>query len=414
MSYKIDLSDLRATSAPVTAELLQRFSSPGSKGGLLEPGERLPATRDLATGAGVNPMTAARSSTGAWPSSATSRPRLAAAPSFARCHPMPPTELDDEVADGCAAEGHPRSPANGHCRRRCGSAGREDIVSLAIGGCLLRRAFPVADLTAAAVAVFGELGPRALPYTDVEGLPELREQLALLGESRGFAAGAEEILVTTGARQGSVLVARALLTETDVVCVESPAFAGTLVSLEASGARLMGDPHRPERSRPRRPSSGSCSGTRSSWWRCSPLFQNPTGLPPFRGGAAGGSSSWRVSARSSCSRMASTPTSPSLGPRQRRCAPRLRPISSIRARSRSPFSGGGLRVGWIAARGPVFDRLVALKMASDLNTSARSTSAWSLGTSSRAITTRCSGTRPSCYRRAHWPSRPRSVGTSLT
>ena len=31
--------------------------------------------------------------------------------------------------------------------------------------------------------------------------------------------------------------------------------------------------------------------------------------------------------------------------------------------------GGGLRIGWIAARGPVFNRLASLKMATDLNTS---------------------------------------------
>ena len=35
----------------------------------------------------------------------------------------------------------------------------------------------------------------------------------------------------------------------------------------------------------------------------------------------------------------------------------------------SKTMGGGMRVGWIAARGPVFNRLVALKMSNDLNTS---------------------------------------------
>ena len=37
--------------------------------------------------------------------------------------------------------------------------------------------------------------------------------------------------------------------------------------------------------------------------------------------------------------------------------------------SLSKTVGGGMRIGWVAARGPVFNRLVALKMASDLNTS---------------------------------------------
>src|SRR5205085_2426305 len=37
--------------------------------------------------------------------------------------------------------------------------------------------------------------------------------------------------------------------------------------------------------------------------------------------------------------------------------------------SLSKTLGGGLRVGWIAARGPVFNRLVALKLETDLNSS---------------------------------------------
>ena len=37
--------------------------------------------------------------------------------------------------------------------------------------------------------------------------------------------------------------------------------------------------------------------------------------------------------------------------------------------SLSKTVGGGLRIGWVAARGPIFNRLVALKMSSDLNTS---------------------------------------------
>jgi DNA-binding transcriptional MocR family regulator len=37
--------------------------------------------------------------------------------------------------------------------------------------------------------------------------------------------------------------------------------------------------------------------------------------------------------------------------------------------SLSKTAGGGLRIGWVAARGPVFNRIVALKLATDLNTS---------------------------------------------
>ena len=76
-------------------------------------------------------------------------------------------------------------------------------------------------------------------YLQVEGLPELRERLAEIGREVGFATSADEILVTTGARQGIDLVARAVLGPGDVAVVESPTFAGSLASLQATGARIL-------------------------------------------------------------------------------------------------------------------------------------------------------------------------------
>ena len=48
--------------------------------------------------------------------------------------------------------------------------------------------------------------------------------------------------MTSGARQGVDLVARALIEPGDVVVIESPTFVGTLSSLRATGARVIGVP----------------------------------------------------------------------------------------------------------------------------------------------------------------------------
>src|SRR6186997_1404764 len=60
MSYKLDLSELnRASDVSITQQLVDRFSS-AIEAGDLEPGSKLPPTRELAAEAGVNHLTAAR------------------------------------------------------------------------------------------------------------------------------------------------------------------------------------------------------------------------------------------------------------------------------------------------------------------------------------------------------------------
>ena len=60
MSYKLDLSGVRRESdISITQQLVDRFVA-GIEAGELEPGEKLPPTRQLATEVGVNHLTAAR------------------------------------------------------------------------------------------------------------------------------------------------------------------------------------------------------------------------------------------------------------------------------------------------------------------------------------------------------------------
>ena len=60
MSYKVDLSDLkREGSTSLTQQVVDRFAA-AIEAGELEPGEKLPPTRQLAELVGVNHLTAAR------------------------------------------------------------------------------------------------------------------------------------------------------------------------------------------------------------------------------------------------------------------------------------------------------------------------------------------------------------------
>lgn len=360
MSYKVDLSDLSAGS--VSAELVRRFAH-AIEAGTLAGGERLPTTRELAREAGINPMTAARvyrrlAELGYVSATVGRGTFVREVPPFAA------EELDEDWQSLALP------PAPGVARERLVAetmrlAGRDDVISLG-AGMLDTSLLPLEGLRAAASAVLAD-APNAFNYNDVEGVPELREELGALGIRRAFASGADEILVTAGARQAVDLVARTLLQEGDVACVDSPTFIGMLGSLEATGARLFGIPTDGdgldvaalERVLQRHPVKLVV---------VQPACHNPTG---------------RVLSEERRRRLVELARERSFfvledgvyadllfdgpPPSALRSAA---PAHFIYASSFSKTLGGGLRVGWIAARGPVFNRLVALKTTSDLNTSA--------------------------------------------
>src|SRR4029078_10262561 len=60
MSYKIDLSDLKRDGATSLTQQVVDRSAAAIEAGDLEPGEKLPPTRELAELVGVNHLTAAR------------------------------------------------------------------------------------------------------------------------------------------------------------------------------------------------------------------------------------------------------------------------------------------------------------------------------------------------------------------
>jgi DNA-binding transcriptional MocR family regulator len=364
MSYKIDLSDVaRDGDVSLTQQLVDRFAG-AIDNGQLAPGEKLPTTRALAAEAGVNHLTAARvyrrlAETG-YVTATVGRGTFvrALAPAAAeergddwQLYVLPDSKLtyvDEVFADAFRLPDEP------------------DMISLSTGF-PDPSLYPTEELGRIAADVFQRRGGEALDYLTAEGLPALREQIAVRGRKAGFATDADEIVVTSGARQGLDLVSRCVLEPGDVAVVESPTFIGALHSLQSTGARVIGIPYGSdgldidalEQVLARHEVKVVCVQTAS---------QNPTGSDMSEEG------------RERLARLAMERNFFILedgvyadlrfddpGPRPIR---ELAPGHTIYVSSLSKMVGGGLRIGWVAARGPVLERIAHMKLESDFFTAA--------------------------------------------
>jgi GntR family transcriptional regulator/MocR family aminotransferase len=99
--------------------------------------------------------------------------------------------------------------------------------------------FPTAAWRRAMIRALG----RAEHYGDPAGSVELREALAhWISRSRGVAATADRVVVTSGAQHAVDLVARVLLDPGDTVAVEEPGYPPVVELLRSLGADVVGVP----------------------------------------------------------------------------------------------------------------------------------------------------------------------------
>lgn len=362
MSYNFDLSQIeRDSDQSITSQLVGLVQA-AIEAGELPPGAKLPTTRQLAQDAGVNHLTVVRA-----------YKRLAAdgfvtatrgRGTFVRQAP-PTIAGSDGRWQHAVLPAADRSYVSQVVSDTWLRSDDRDHINLAIGWASAEL-LPVRELGRMSEAVFAQEGPAALSYADPDGLWELREQLARRGAAAGYADDPQDIIITNGGRQAIHLVARAILRPGDVVVTESPTFMGTLVSMQDSGARVLGVPYDAEgldvdalerilaRHEVKLVSVQSGS-------------QNPTGQDMSRE---------RVNRLLELARERSffvmedgvystirfdgtkAPTRMRLGA----------PEHVVYVDSLSKTIGGGLRVGWIAANGEVRRRLTELKLATDYHT----------------------------------------------
>lgn len=362
MSYNSDLFTLdRASSTSLTGQLVERVAE-AIDAGELAPGAKLPTTRALAADAQINHLTAAR----AYRRLAELGYVTAQVGRGTFVREMPPGAVDERGDDWqlLALPEHPRSYEEEVLADAFRMAQEPGMVSLATGW-PAPRSFPAEELAALTARVFAEEGPEVLSYSTAEGVPALREELARRGRLVGFASDADEILVTSGARQALDLVARTVLRPGDVAVVESPSFAGLLSALRATGARVIGVPV---------DAQGFDTDmleqvlARHEVKLCAlqPASQNPTGgdLAPARREALASLAQERNFFVLEDAVYADQRFEGERGMPIRAAAP----SHVIYVDSLSKAIGGGLRIGWLAARGPIFGRLASLKMETDFQT----------------------------------------------
>lgn len=363
MSNNVSLSDLdRDGGVPLTQQLVERFSG-AIESGRLAPGEKLPPTRRLAEEAGINHLTAARvyrrlaeeGYVTATVGRGTFVRQLAPAASSgggddwqAYVLPDRPVTYQEEILSDAFRLGR-----------------QEGMISLA-SGFPSPRFHPFEALRDIAAQVFDEEGPDALSYTNPEGLPALRSEIAAGGDAYGLAAAAEDIVVTSGGQQAIDLVARTVLAAGEVAVTESPTFTGTIQALRSTGARVIGVPVDGD--------GLDVDALEQVLKRhevklvaVQPACQNPLGVDL----AAERRARLVELARErnffiledgvyAALRYEGAHTDALRG---------KAPGHVLHVNSLSKVVGGGLRLGWVAARGPVLERLTMLKQGSDFHTS---------------------------------------------
>jgi DNA-binding transcriptional MocR family regulator len=376
MSYILDLSDIdRAGEDSITAQIAERIRA-AIDAGDLAPSAKLPSTRALAEQAGVNHLTAVRvyrrlaeegyvtAGVGRGTFVRSVPPPAAADDAGVWQHAVLPELQPSYVNEVFAETMHlSRGSSTGWI---AAPARESDLIDMSVAW-TAPELHPVEQLRTIADKMFATHGGAMLGYNQPEGVPDLLEELARRGRASGFARSADELVVTSGARQGIDLVCRTIVRPGDVVVCESPTFIGTLSSLQATGARVLGVPFDEggidtaalERILARHEVKLVVLQTGS---------QNPTGqdLAPERAQrlielAQDRSFFILEDGVYANIRFGNAPP-----------APRLRqfaPDHVLYVDSLSKTIGGGLRVGWVAASGEARRRIAELKLGTDVHSS---------------------------------------------
>ena len=353
-----------STGADPLNEQLAEALSQAIQVGLLPPGTRLPAERELARELALSRTTIvaaydrlrlaglARSRQGSGTRVAARRPGL--------FQPFTPTALDQTDVELPVRRMLDRAPAVGLLEVPSDAG---DVISLTVG------ALPASPVVGEAVrpafeedvpALLGELG------YDPFGLPRLREGLARYMTRLGIRTDPDEIVITSGAQQALHLIASQLGGPGTAVAMENPTYIGAIDAFRTTGNRLIPMPL--DADGPRLEALPLlAAGAPLRFAYVVPTFHNPTAvtMPEAR--------------RHDLVRMAHeldfqvvedlTPDAslgdgvpPPIGALDR--GDRVLTVGSL-----SKIAWGGLRIGWVRASRPDVDRLVAGKIVADHSSS---------------------------------------------
>jgi GntR family transcriptional regulator/MocR family aminotransferase len=207
--------------------------------GRLAPGEKLPATRELAASLGVGRNTVAAAyealvGDGIFRARVGQGTFVAARGAAARR--LGPVAVTRGFAwEGLlAARTRRLAPSPASLREP-----REIAVDFRAGGVDPASA-PELELRRAFSRALARHGRELAAHRDPFGWPPLREAIARALVGRGVDCGPQEVLVTSGAQQALDLVARCLVDPGDAVVLEQPGYFAAAWAFAAAGAHLVG------------------------------------------------------------------------------------------------------------------------------------------------------------------------------
>jgi 2-aminoadipate transaminase len=339
--------------------------------GALGPGEQLPTVRALAEDLGVTPETVASAyktltAQGYLRGEVGRGTFVAAPPLLAEEDPFAPFQAGGALPPFAAPALAPSPPAQRDLLRLASHPG---VVSFAASVAAPELA-PVDALRDALSDVLTREGANALQVGPTEGYLPLRSAVAALLRERGADVDPGTVCITSGCQQGIDLAAKVFIGPGDAVLAEQPSFLGALEAFRARGVRVVGVPIEEDGLRVEALPT-LIARHRPKLLYCMPTYQNPTGR------------SLSADKRRALLRIAAAHDLPiveddSAGfihlEADEPAPPALKAEDHagyvIHLGTFSKLVGAGLRLGWLVAAPPVFEKLVAAKYASDLSSDA--------------------------------------------
>lgn len=153
-----------------------------------------------------------------------------------------------------------------------------EVVSLSAGN-PSPEAFPVKEIEEISAKLLRENPIGVLQYGISEGYPLLRKALTeYMREKHNVGNDEDDILITTGAQQIMDLTAKSLVNEGDVIITEAPSFIGSLNTFRSYNAKLVGVPVESDGMDMTALENALKENKNAKFIYTIPNFQNPSGI----------------------------------------------------------------------------------------------------------------------------------------
>jgi 2-aminoadipate transaminase len=342
--------------------------------GELRPGDRIPATRELAVQLGVHRTTVANAyaeleADGLIRGHVGRGTFICGEPNGTKITPAPPTLNGN---GGVRWESLFADERGEETLSRLLQPAKADSISF-VTARPDEKFFPVAELANCCQTVMKREGPALLQFGPSDGYPPLKKAILEMLRAEGLAVKDENLLITGGCQQALDLLCKAFLRPGDSVLLENPTYPGAIAIFASARVRCLGVPVETGVERGTTPGvdlvalEATLLSNRVKLMVLTPDFQNPTGatLP--------------IAARRKLLEIAARYQVPivedHIYARLHGASEHVPPLKQldranlvIQIDSFSKVAFPGLRVGWCVAPASVIERLRLVKQTTDLHT----------------------------------------------